>query len=263
MLDGPRMMRFTFDRAGEVRPVWSPDGSRIVFGSNRTGAATDLYEKPTDGTGSEKLLVSSALGKYPTNWSSDGRFILYFAVGRDGSTDSWLVPMTPEGPGQPSIYLDTPFRASWAVFSPDGRWVAYESNESGRDEIYAQSFSPPGTSATPPARWQVSVDGGIYPLWSPSGKEIYYLDPAGAMMAAPVALSGSALTFGAPARLFPTHIYGGGVDRGLGRHYDVTRDGRFLIDSELEDSSPITLLQHWHPDSTRAPSDTNVVSRTR
>lgn len=251
LLDGPRMTRFTFNRGADLRPVWSPDGSRIVFGSSRSGGGADLYEKPTNGVGSEKQLVSSALGKFPTNWSSDGRFVLFFAVGRDGTTDTWLMPMTREGADTPSIYIDTPFRASWAVFSPDGRWVAYESNESGRDEIYAQRFVAPGTSGPPPDQLQVSVGGGIYPLWAPSGKEVYYLNPAGAMMATPVAVTGSTLTLGTPVRLFPTRIYGGGVDQGRGREYDVTPDGRFLIDTELDDFSPITLLQRWQADNSR------------
>jgi serine/threonine protein kinase len=256
LLDGPRMTRFTFDAGGDARPVWSPDGRRIVFGANRS-RATDLYERFTDSSGKEERLVASSEGKWPSSWSSDGRFLLFFSTAGPPSTDTWVLPMTPNAAGTPSKLLDTPFRAAWAVFSPDSRWIAYESNESGRDEIYVRPFVPPGAPAPVTAQWQISVDGGIYPLWAPDGREIYYLNRAGAMMAAPVTIKGSLFTPGAPARLFPTRILRGGVDTGQGRQYDATPDGRFLIDSEIDDSSPITLLQHWHPDAMRAPLDTS------
>jgi len=257
LLDGRRMTRFTFDLGADARPIWSPDGRRIVFGSNRS-RTTDLYERFTDTGGKEERLVTSSEGKWPSNWSSDGRFLLFFSTAGPPSTDTWVLPMTRDGAGTASKLLDTPFRAAWAVFSPDSRWIAYESNESGRDEIYVRQFVPRGAPApTTTQQWQVSVDGGIYPLWAPDGREIYYINRTGAMMAAPVTIDGSFVTPGAPVTLFPTRIVRGGVDTGQGRQYDVTPDGRFLIDSELDDSSPITLLQHWNPDAVQAPLDTS------
>ena len=138
-------------------------------------------------------------------------------------------------------------------FSPDGRWVAYESNESGRNEIYVRPFVPPGTAGTPPAaaggQWQVSTEDGIYPRWGPDGRELYYLNPAGAMMAVPITVAGATFAPGAPIVLFPTRIVGGGEDTAQGRQYDVAPNGRFLINTELDSAAaPITLLMNWRPE---------------
>ena len=144
------------------------------------------------------------------------------------------------GDRTPSVVLKTPFREAYGAFSPDGRWVAYHSNASGRAEIYVRPFVPPG-AAVPDAAGerQVSTAGGVYPVWRPDGKELYYLNPAGAMMAAPITVTGSTLEPGAPAVLFPTRIVGGGTDTELlGRQYDVATDGRFLINTELTAPPP-------------------------
>jgi len=253
LLDGVRMRRFTFDAAVDMAPLWSPDGTRIVFRSSRSGAG-DLYQTLTSGAGAEERLVASDQSKVPTGWSADGRFLLYFSTDPQTSTDLWVVPMA--GDRRPSVVLKTPFREIWGAFSPDGRWVAYESIESGRNDIYVRPFVPPGAAGTAAGaaggQWQVSTAGGIHPVWRPDGKELYYVDPAGAMMAAPITVTGSTLEPGAPVVLFPTRIYGGGVDTALGRQYDVAPDGRFLINTELDSAdAPITLLQNWNPKAKR------------
>ena len=109
----------------------------------------------------------------------------------------------------------------------------------------------PGASATAVGgQWQVSTAGGIFPRWRRDGRELYYLAPDGAMMAAPVTVAGVTLAPGAPVALFPTRVYGGGVDIAQGRQYDVTRDGRFLINTVLDEAAaPITLIQHWAPEA--------------
>ena len=127
------------------------------------------------------------------------------------------------------------------------------SNESGRQEIFLSGrFAAPAASGPAANRaagqWQVSTAGGIFLRWRPVGKELYYIGPNGEMMAAPITATGTTLEPGAPVALFPTRIFGGGVDNGQGRQYDVTRDGRFLINTVLGDaSSPITLLMNWKP----------------
>jgi Tol biopolymer transport system component len=261
LLDGARTSRLTFDAAADDSPLWSPDGTRIVFRSRRTGIGTgDLYQKLTSGAGVEERLVASDQVKVPTSWSADGRFLLYFSIDPQTATDLWVVPMT--GARTPSVFLKTPFVENDGAFSPDGRWVAYFSNESGRDEIYVRPFVPPGAASTLRLRsgqaaqaaggqWQVSTAGGIYPVWRPDGKELYYLNPAGAMMAAPITVNGSTLAPGAPAVLFPTRIAGGGVNTQQGRQYDVAPDGRFLINTVLDDAAtpPITLLMNWRPEA--------------
>ena len=157
-----------------------------------------------------------------------------------------------------TVFLKTPFRVAYGAFSPDGRWVAYQSNESGRSEIYVRPFVPPGARkgrASVEGQWQVSQAGGIHPAWRPDGKELYYLNPAAAMMAVPITVTGSNLEPGAPEVLFPTRIVSGGMDvtQGrLGRQYDVAPDGRFLINTFLDSTAaPITLLMNWNPEAAK------------
>jgi Tol biopolymer transport system component len=249
LLDGVRASRLTFDAAVDSYPVWSPDGSRIAFSSNRTGQL-DLYQMLTLGGVEERLLAASDQVRVPYSWSVDGRRLLYSSVASQGNVDLWIVPMV--GERTPWAFAKTPFRESYGVFSPDGRWVAYQSNETGRPEVYVRPVVPPGAAATDAAaggQWQVSTAGGVFPAWRPDCKELYYLNPAGVMMAASITVTGTALAPGAPVVLFPTRVSGGGVDRQQGREYDVGPDGRFLINIELDSAAaPITLLMNWKPE---------------
>jgi hypothetical protein len=248
LLDGVRASRLTFDAAVDSYPVWSPDGSRIAFSSNRTGQL-DLYQMLTLGGVEERLIAASDQVRVPYSWSVDGR-LLYSSVASQGNVDLWIVPMA--GERTPWAFAKTPFRESYGVFSSDGRWVAYQSNETGRPEVYVRPVVPPGavgTAAAAGGQWQVSTAGGGFPAWRPDGKELYYLNPAGVMMAASITVTGTTLAPGAPVVLFPTRVSGGGVDRQQGREYDVGPDGRFLINIELDsDAPPITLLMNWKPE---------------
>jgi Tol biopolymer transport system component len=254
LLDGARTSRVTFDAALDQSPLWSPYGTRIVFETNRTGPF-DLYQTFTMGSGMEELIVSSDQNKAPSSWSADGRFLLYMSVDSTTAVDLWVVPMTGDD-RTPSVFLKTPFSEAWGAFSPDGRWVAYQSNESGSSEIFVRPFVPPvapGTAAGPEptaGQWQVSTAGGVFPVWRPDGKELYYLNPEGAMMAATITVTGSTPAPGAPVVLFPTRILGGGASAGLGRSYDVAPDGRFLINTVRDvEAAPITVLMNWRPPS--------------
>ena len=144
LLDGARTSRFTFDAANDGFPVWSPDGTRIVFRSNRTKVG-DLYQKLTNGAGAEELLLTSDQLKTPSDWSGDGRFLLYHLTDPQTENDLWVVPMV--GDRTPWLLLKTPFRENNGALSPDGRWVVYMSDESGRVEIYVRPFVPPSRDA--------------------------------------------------------------------------------------------------------------------
>ena len=132
------------------------------------------------------------------------------------------------------------------MFSPDGRWVAYMSNESGRQEIYVR---PSAAASAAGGQWPVSTAGGAFPVWRHDGKKLYYLNPAGAMMAAPITVIGATVEPGVPVLLFPTQIAGGVREAQGGRQYDVAADGRFLINAVAGDvpTVPITLLMNWNP----------------
>jgi Tol biopolymer transport system component len=248
VLDGVRASRLTVDPGVDHWPLWSPDGSKVAFRSMRAGRVA-LYQKLAGGSSVEEQLVVEQEAGTPTSWSRDGRWMLsYSTPATDVGWDMWLWDM--DKPGPPAAFLKTRFNERWGAFSPDGRWVAYQSNESGRTEVYVRPFTPPGAAvpAVADAQWQVSIDGGLFPAWRPDGRELYYLDPGGAMMAASIAVTGSSLQPGTPIRLFSPRIVGAAADSEANRQYDIAPDGRFLINIQLDDDAgPITVVQNWRP----------------
>jgi Tol biopolymer transport system component len=239
VLDGDHMTRLTFDPSNDGYPIWSPDGNRIVFFSARKGTAT-LYETSPGGAGSETLLVGSEEKQYPTGWSSDGRFVAYSQFGSPGP-GIHLGVLTMTGERKSQLFLKTDFDTHGGQFSPDGSWMAYQSNESGRFEVYVRPFPGPGS------QWQVSTDGGTGPRWRTDGRELYYLAPDGKLMAASITTHGTRIESGPPTPLFsPRIVSSQGTPLA---QYDVARDGRFLINVTTEDAvtPPITLIQNWKP----------------
>jgi serine/threonine protein kinase len=226
--------RFSFNAANEDDPVWSPDGSTIIFSSTRNGPF-DLYRKVSSGAGTEELLSKSETdGREATDWSADGRFVLFDQAGPNGM-DIWILPFF--GDGKPYVLLQTPFSEYQGHFAPDGHWLAYTSNESGRDEVYVQSFPPSG------GKWQVSTGGGAQPHWRGDGKELFYIAPDRKLMAVDVKF-GSTFEISAPKALFQTQI----VRYDAPNRYVVNRDGqRFLVNSPVEELSqtPITVVLNW------------------
>jgi serine/threonine protein kinase len=242
LLDGPRMSRLTFNEGHDRGPVWSPDGTQVLYDSDVSGVR-NLYVTSAAGGDKQTLLVESPIAKQASDWSMDGRSILYHGAD-PRTTGLWVRPMN--GPPVPLTMLSTTFDERAGKFSPDGRWVAYQSNESGRPEIYVRPFTLPAQAASGApsvARWQISTAGGITPTWRADGRELYYIAPDGAMLAASITTSGGNLDAGTPVKLFSTPL---GRDEG---QFDVARDGRFLINIVLDDSSPtpITLIQNWQP----------------
>ena len=250
LFDGLRESRFTFAAESERYPVWSGDGARITFSPTQL-AVRSLYQKRSNGAGDAEPVVASDQTTLATSWSKDGRFLLFNSVDPQTNVDMWVVPTT--GVRAPAVFLKTPFREGYGMFSPDGRWVAYQSNESGRPEIYVRAFITPSGEASAnqaAGQWQVSTGGGIHPVWRHDGKELYYLNPAGEMVAAPIATTAAAVVPGVPVVLFPARVVGGGIDVLQARQYDVAPDGRFLINTLVESAAaPITIIQHWNPDA--------------
>jgi Tol biopolymer transport system component len=236
--------RFTFERAIDSGPIWSPDGSRIVFRTFR-GGAYNLYEKPVDGTTDEQPLLVTPLAKAPQDWSRDGRLLLYSNQDPKTGTDLWALPMT--GERKPFPVLQTQFDEIQGQFSPDGRWLAYASNESGRYEIYVQTFPETG------GKWQISVGGGLQPRWRRDGQELFYIAPDHRLMAAPIHLAPGtrALEASAAVALFQTKLATGVniVPAGFQARpqYAVAADGRFLMNVFADEgvTSPITIVQNW------------------
>jgi eukaryotic-like serine/threonine-protein kinase len=231
--------RFTLEPTDEQTAIWSPDGSHVVFNSRPKGYF-DLYEQDVNGASGPTVLQTDAQNKTPWSWSPDGKFILYSTGGYAiGNYDLWLLPMTGDSqPRVPSPFLQTPFNEYNARFSPDGRWVAYVSDETGLNEVYVTRF--PG----PSGKWPVSAGGGNYPRWRADGKELFYLARDNKLMAATVKSQGTEFDVTSAQPLFDIHHPGANS-----RYpYDVSADGqRFLVNTIVEQTAlpPITLVVNW------------------
>ena len=238
--------RFTFDPSVDGNPVWSPDGSRILFNSDRKGHI-DLFQKTTSGAGEEEVLLESPLPKSPTDWSSNGKFIAYSVTDPKTKTDTWILPMDPEGAGgdrKPFAFLQTEFDEGGAQFSPDMRWIAYGSNESGTFELYVRPFlgadGQPVTNQT--RKWQVSSGGFFSFKWNRNGKELVYQTPDNKIMSAEVKANGTSFEVGVVKTLFEMKA------KGLVGFGDVTADGqKFLMALQVGGQSvpPLTLVTNW------------------
>jgi eukaryotic-like serine/threonine-protein kinase len=226
--------RFTFDPAVNLDPIWSPDGRQIVYSSRSKGAG-DLYLKDAAGTKEAELLLETTDPKFPADWSRDGAYILYGVQTTGTGWDEWALPMKGTD-RKPFPVIKTKFDDFFGSFSPDVKYVAYSSNESGRSEVYVQEF--------PDARnkWQISTNGGGSPFWRADGKELFYRQGT-RIMAVPVQ-TGASFTVGTPVELFQA-TFASVLARG---HYRPTPDGqRFLILSALgrEATKPASVVLNW------------------
>jgi Tol biopolymer transport system component len=243
--------RFTFDPELDVGAVWSPEGNRIVFRSNRNGKY-DLFEKGASGASDEQplLLAPHDQNKVALDWSPDGRFLLYDLEDPTTGYHLWALPLTGEGKpsGNPFPVVRTNGVDREGQFSPPhGRWVAYVSNESGIDEVYVQPFPGPG------AKRQASTNGGVDPRWARDGRELFYVAPDGKLMAVAIHVEADgALKPGSPIGLFPTRFPTTGVNIATGTggatpQYAVAPDGGFLMNVTVDDNvvSPISIVLNW------------------
>ena len=239
LLDGTRQTRLTHTSGRNMTrlPLWSHDGGRVAFESVRSSSVA-LATLSASGNGVEEVLVESPLAKIPNDWSPDGRSLIYYVPDPTTGTDLWVLPLDTR---QPRIFFQTDANELWAQFSPDGRWVAFQSNSTGRYEIYVRPFEA-DTGPVP-----ISTGGGVYPRWSRDGRELYFVAPDARMMAARIYATATNLQADLPEPLFATQKLGGGQNViAHGHQYDVARDGRFLINVDVEASGPpIVLLMNW------------------
>jgi eukaryotic-like serine/threonine-protein kinase len=230
--------RLTFADGSDDLTVWSPDSTRIVFNSGRDGVPgvpSSLYVRAANGTGTEDLLLAGTTSELliPFDWSPDGRYLLFARAGVttwQQRIDLWTLELT--GERRAAALLESPFRKETARFSPDGRWIAYSSNEGGEHQIFVQPFPDLARG-----KWQISRRGGREPRWRGDGAELYYMEPAGTLMAVDIGVDGDRLDPGPPQPLFDLGFPLPPPNAAPNYFYDVTADGqRFLINEPV--SSP-------------------------
>jgi eukaryotic-like serine/threonine-protein kinase len=239
-LKGGSRTRFTFDPADDLNPVWSPDGSRIAWTSNRKGAG-DLYVKSASGTGQDEPLLVSSLPKMTEDWSKDGKYLIFTQPVEGGPIFSiFALPMGPGVERKPFPVVATEFRQRQCQLSPNSRFLAYASSPSSIQlDVYVQPFPSSG------GRWQVSSSGGTEPQWRADGKELYYLS-GNKLLAVPVKTDGASFEAGVPRVLFEARF----VPIQWWRHrYVAAGDGRFLVNTLPEQTQPerssISVLLNW------------------
>jgi serine/threonine-protein kinase len=256
------LRRLTFDASGNGMSVWTPDSRQIIFESGRAGMPS-VYKQAADGTGTVDRLSTSATPQWPTSITPDGAWLAGFDLLPRTVPNVVFLPLTPapvrpssdpapldQARGRPGVsqspvepLAETRFNGAMADFSPNGRYLAYQSNESGRSEIHVRPFPRVDNG-----RWQVSTAGGTRPVWARSGRELFYLDASNALTAVPVGTSEPTISIGSPAKVFDTKY----AEPNPSRHFDVSADGqRFLMLKASATGDPtatpvsMVLVEHW------------------
>ena len=226
--------RLTFTTGRERGPLFSADSRRVIFSRSDEGTGQSIVSRSVDGTGDETILLESEVPVSPQSISADGELIAYIQdVG--GQNDVWL--LHPGPPAETRVVVDSKeFDEARAALSPDGRWIAYESNESGVPEIYVRSTSGAG-------RWQISIRGGVEPLFGPDGRELFYLTPANELMRVPVTTA-SGFEAGIPEPMFRASLYSAGIRR----RYLISPDGKRILTiapDSAQEQPPTTIVLNW------------------
>ncbi len=218
------LRRLTFDAAYDYDPVWSPNGDGLVFSSDREGPG-NLYWKRADGSGEVQRLTESRNPQYPGSWHPTGKYLAFVEIDPETNFDIRILPLEGNArsgwkPGQVTTFLNSPFAEAFPAFSPDGRWLAYQSNESGQYEIYIRPFPGPG------GKWQISSGGGEIPIWSENGRELFYLAPTRQIMVATYSAQGDSFGASKPRLWSEERI----ADRRFALAFDLHPDGeRFAV----------------------------------
>ena len=233
--------RLTFDPRTDATPIWTPDGKRVTFASSHD-RAPDLSWKLADGTGGKEYLCSMDNAQFPTCWSPDGGILLFTDEHPDTKFDMWMLSI--DGGREPQSLLVTEFNETAGVFSPDGRWIAYQTDESGRYEVYVRPFRESG------AKHLISTDGGTEPVWAPDGRELFYRN--GDRMMAVSVQSTPEFIAEKPELLFEGRY----AANRMGANYDITRDGRrFLMikrgEAESGTLTELKVILNWSEEMKR------------
>jgi len=252
-LDRQNDRRLTTDVSQNATPFFSPQGDRVVFRSNRAGHGGDLYVRGSNGSGQDEVLLSTPNAKIVTQWSRDGRFIVYADQDPKTRLDLWYLPMGPDGKpsGKQMPFAHSEFVELQGQLSPDSKWMAYTSDVSGQREVYVQPFPSADNEL------RISTAGGVQPRWRGDGRELFYVAPDGKLTAVAVTVSPGpkpSLKAGAPAALFDTHI---AALNQVFFNYDLTADGkRFLVGTTAGAASsagpstpPLTVRVNWNAPS--------------
>ena len=216
------LTQLTFDPGQDAFPVWTPDGRHIVFSSNRANPVSNLYWVNADGTGDVMQLTDGSESHFASSWHPSGKFLAFFAIRKGMARDLMLLPMQGDAargwtPGTPTTFLSTPADEVLPMFSPDGRWIAYYSNEAGgaNFDVYVRPFPGPG------GKWRVSTEGGTTPRWSTRAPELLFLTQT--VMFAPYSVVGDSFRADTPQTWSPTGVLG---SRPGNSAYDLHPDGK-------------------------------------
>ena len=244
LLDSARAgTRITFGGIYESTPVWSPDAKAFAFAAARNGPPSLYVQKVGAASEGDHLYGTASQTLFPQSWSHDGRFMAFVSMDPKTEADIWLLALS--GERKPVPFLRTQFSETHARISPDGRWLAYVSNDAGRPSVYVTRFPEPG------GKWHVSTAGGDFPVWRHDSRELYYRAPDGKLVAVPIGADNE-FTPGEPVPLFEPRSAVG--DLGFGTFYDVAPDGRFLINILVERTSPpVGVVLNWRADNQSTP----------
>ncbi|OFW02902.1 MAG: hypothetical protein A3H94_08800 [Acidobacteria bacterium RIFCSPLOWO2_02_FULL_60_20] len=252
-IPGARNTLWVFDLARETLtqlavaryPAWTPNGKRVAFTFQQ-----NLYWKPADGSTPEELLAATESPGFPVSWSADGRFLSFLTSTPETRQDIWVLPLVgdpsrPAGTGagrKPRPWLATPSNETAPMFSPDSRWLAYVSNESGRYDVYVRPYPGPGE------KWQISSEGGRQPAWAHSGRELFYR--TGDKMMVVDVTTGPSFSAGKPRMLFEgLYTHAAGPEEVLFSNYDVSPDDqRFLMiepSQQERNATQINVVLNW------------------
>src|SRR5262245_5822717 len=240
--DAKRMTKLTFDNERDLYPIWSPDSRHLAFISDRVEGMSQIYRKDASGAGEDERLTDGTNGKITMDWSRDGRYLLYRQMSAQTGMDLWALPLDGPGARKPFAVLEGQFNQGGGRFSPDGKWLAYNSNETGASQIYVRAFPPPASGSG--EKWQISQTGGLEVRWRGDGRELYWVTQDGKIWAADIQTSSGRIQGGTPRELFSAAIY-----TATAGSFDVTPDGQrfvlLLFASQDEGSIRLNVVSNW------------------